>query len=95
MAIHLQEVEAKKKLEESKHNVMPMKLTKIPEERKDGLKEQEDPAVSMQIEGMLDDLLGDDDDKKPVNKTMQPESNLPGSFMEFDQGTMFGNEPEF
>ena len=49
----------------------------------------------MQIEGMLDDLLGDDDDKKPVNKTMQPESNLPGSFMEFDQGTMFGNEPEF
>jgi len=34
MAIHLSEVEAKKKLEEAKHNVMPMKLPTIPEEER-------------------------------------------------------------
>ena len=39
MAIHLSEVEAKKKLEEAKHNVMPLKLLTIPEEKKDGPKE--------------------------------------------------------
>lgn len=42
---------------------------------------------------MLDDLLDDEDDLKPVNKTAQPECNLPKNLFN-DNETFFGNEPQ-